>query len=328
MAGLLFLEIAENSEVTGIAVSHASLQVSDMDLAPKIQVSGKHIVIFGCGYVGSHFAGLALERGARVTALTRNPAVAERLGRVGVRTIIADLAEHTWHDSLPEGADFVLDCVGSGGTGLDGYRRSYVQGMSSILSWARGCGAVGTISFTSSTSVYPQGDGARVDEDSPSVGASERGQILLEAENALRESKGACRRWFVLRLTGIYGPARHSLLDQVRLGEVSGRGEQRLNLAHRDDVCAAIWATFEAPGTIANETLNVTGDFASKKIEIAGWLANRLGVPPPRFTGASGGGRAAITPDRTVANDKIRRVLGWRPQFPTFREGYENILSR
>jgi hypothetical protein len=35
-----------------------------------------------------------------------------------------------------------------------------------------------------------------------------------------------------------------------------------------------------------------------------------------------------VTPDRVIANEKLKATLGWRPQFATFREGYENLLSR
>jgi nucleoside-diphosphate-sugar epimerase len=72
----------------------------------------------------------------------------------------------------------------------------------------------------------------------------------------------------------------------------------------------------------------VADDGAARKDAIAGWLARRLGVPPPRFTGASAAGRRAVTPDRVIVNARIRRMLGWSPRYPSFRDGYETILSR
>jgi nucleoside-diphosphate-sugar epimerase len=38
--------------------------------------------------------------------------------------------------------------------------------------------------------------------------------------------------------------------------------------------------------------------------------------------------RSEVTPDRVIVNARAKAVLGWAPQFPTFREGYENLLSR
>jgi nucleoside-diphosphate-sugar epimerase len=131
----------------------------------------------------------------------------------------------------------------------------------------------------------------------------------------------------VLRLAGIYGPGRLHLVNQVRAGEVSGRGEHHLNLAHRDDIAAAVWACFVAPPEIKNEILNVADDGAARKADVVAWLAARLGKPVPRFTGVAAEGRAAVTPDRIVSSRKLKTLLDWRPRFPSFRAGYENMLS-
>lgn len=291
-------------------------------------ISGKRLVIFGCGYVGRELAREGLARGLRVTALTRNEAKALELRSTGVDVVVADLAADEWHSRIEGGAEFVVNCVSSGGAGLAGYRRSYVEGMDAILQWAGRRGGAGTLVYTSSTSVYPQDGGVRVEETAPTSTAPERGQILIAAEERLRADDEARARWFVLRLAGIYGPERHGLLDQVRRGEITGRGEHRLNSIYRDDICAAVWRALEAPVSIANEVFNVADDGAARKSDIAAWLATRLGLPEPRFTGESVTGRRPAAPDRVIANEKIKRVLGWRPGCPTFREGYEKILSR
>ena len=36
--------------------------------------------------------------------------------------------------------------------------------------------------------------------------------------------------------------------------------------------------------------------------------------------------RAFYAENRRVANEKARRVLGWRPSFPTYREGLAAVL--
>lgn len=287
---------------------------------------GKRLVIFGCGYVGAAVARAARAAGARVTALTRNEAKAIVLREEGIDTVVAELAGDAWHARIAGAPDFLLNCVSSGGAGLEGYRRSYVDGMASIVRWAETRGRAGTAVYTSSTSVYPQGHGETVTEESSHAGISERGAILLEAERLLRGS-AACERWFILRLAGIYGPTRTSLVAQVRTGAVSGLAQHRLNLAHRDDIAAAILACFTAPARIGSGVFNVADDAPARKCDVAAWLAERLGVPPPAFTGEPIGGRRAVTPDRVIANARIKAVLGWRPRFPDFRAGYENVLS-
>ncbi len=293
-------------------------------VAPEI-FKGKHLVIFGAGYVGAEVARQAAARGLRVTALTRNAEKAGTLRALGVTTVVADLAGDDWHKhpALAGGADFALNCVSSGG-GAHGYRRSYVEGMRSVLAWAKRA-PVGTMVYTSSTSVYPQDGGVRVDEAAPTDGVGENGKILLEAEALLRAWS---ERGFVLRLAGIYGPQRHHLLDQLREGSgvVAGRGDHRLNLIHRDDIAGAVWAALAVPASEVGGVFNVADDGAARKAEVVNWLAARLGVPEPVFNGVPATGRRAVTPDRVIANDKIKRVLGWRPRYPTFRDGYGDLL--
>lgn len=290
--------------------------------------SGKHLVVFGCGYVGSEVARQALARGVAVTALTRNAAKAEALRVSGCTVVTSDLASSEWHGQIAQPADLVLNCVSSGGGGVEGYRRSYVEGMASILAWSRSAAPAATIVYTSSTSVYPQGGGARIEEDSPTIGVGERPGLLLEAESLLRHGTSGAARWFILRLAGIYGPGRHHLLEQVKSGQVAGRGDYRLNVIHREDIAAGVWAAFGAPPEVRNEVINLADDGAAPKAEIVAWLAGRLGLPVPPFTGEPAAGRREVTPDRVIVNRKAKALLGWRPLFPTFREGYEKIVSR
>lgn len=290
-------------------------------------LAGRHLVIFGCGYVGAAVARWAATAGLHVTALTRNAASAVLLREIGVEAVVADLAGHTWHAEVRAAPEFAVNCVSSGGGGTEAYRHSYLQGTESIAAWVAGHGAVGTFLYTSSTSVYPQGDGLLVDEQMPVTAATDRAQVLIDTEDRVKSSARGWGRWFILRLAGIYGPGRHQLLDQVRSGEVAGSGEHHLNVIHRDDIVSAIAACLTAPTALANEVFNVADDGQARKSEITAWLACELGLPPPRFSGLPSGGRRAVTPDRVIANRKVKSMLGWQPRYPTFREGYAKLLS-
>ena len=272
-------------------------------------LANKRLAIPGCGYVGTAVARAARAAGMHVEALTRNAARARELAPLGVATVVDDLAGDAWHGRLQPGADFVVDCVGAGGGGLDSCRHSYVAGMRSLLAWAR-LSPAGTIIFTSSTSVYPQGGGAVVAEDAATDGAGPTGLILIEAEALLRAASDARRRWFVLRPAGIYGPGRHHLLDQVRAAapEIAGEGGHHLNLVHRDDVGAAVLALCAAPAA-ADEVFNVADDAPAPKAEVVRWLAERTGRPVPRFAGGAASRRHgfAAPPDRIISNAKLTR---------------------
>jgi nucleoside-diphosphate-sugar epimerase len=137
-----------------------------------------------------------------------------------------------------------------------------------------------------------------------------------------------------LRLAGIYGPGRTHLVEQVRSGEVAGRPEMHLNLIYRDDIVAGLWAAFgeavrreRAAGASGAKTFNMADEGEATKGEVVAWLAERLGLAMPRFTGQPAGGRRAVTPDRIVDASRARVELGWRAAKRTFREGYEDVLA-
>lgn len=298
-----------------------------------VSLQGKRLVIFGCGYVGSALARAAVAAGARVEALTRNPDKAVTLCALGLtKVVVGELSSADWHAQLAGGADFVVNCVSAGGGGTEGYRQSYVAGQQSILAWAAAAGIpVGTYVYTSSTSVYSQDGGVLVDENSQADGATPNGAIIRESEIILQNvSAAAVRRWFVLRLAGIYGPGRHHLLDQLNAGAavMNGSADHHLNLAHRDDIVAAILACLVAPVEVANEIFNVADQNPAQRGEVVHWLAERLMRPVPAFDGSAGVRRGGVPmADRRISSAKIQQVLGWRPQFPDYRSGYDSILG-
>jgi nucleoside-diphosphate-sugar epimerase len=295
---------------------------------------GKHLVVFGAGYVGGALVREALAAGLRVTALTRNAATAAELRAAGAGVVVGELSSEAWWPELAAGGvDLVAVTVAAGGGGVEGYRRSYVDGLRSVTGWVRGAAAGGRVPplvYTSSTSVYPQDGGVRVTEADAAGGEAETTRALIESEGVAAAWPGAAT---VLRLAGIYGPGRTHLVEQVRSGEVAGKPEMHLNLVYRDDIVAGIWAAFaSASGRPAGsgggaKIFNLADEGEATKGEVAGWLAERLGVAMPRFTGQPAGGRRAVTPDRIVDASRARAELGWRAVKRTFREGYAEVLG-
>jgi nucleoside-diphosphate-sugar epimerase len=294
-------------------------------------LADKRLVIFGCGYVGTALAHVALQAGAKVEALTRNPEKAAALRAAGLINVVeSDLATNEWHGKLSGAPDFVVNTVSSGGP--DQYRQSYVDGMKSILAWAAAApGPIGTMVYTSSTSVYPQGGGAVVDESAEAPGSTPNGAIIRESEILLTGAPMTiCARAFVLRLAGIYGPGRHHLLNQLRTGvaTLNGSGEHRLNLVHRDDIVGAIMGCLQAPASVGSSILNVADLAPAHRADVVRWLAAQLNIPAPGFDGSATARRAgAPMPDRIISSAKIQRELGWQPKYPDYRAGFGQILA-
>ena len=284
----------------------------------------KSITIFGCGYLGQVLAGHCLGEGWRVSALTRNPETAEALRQKGVAHVVnAKLEGSDWHGQLDPTQDFVVNCVGAASRTLDGYRESYVNGQDSVRRWL-GAGKVGTMLFTSSISVYPQGGGVLVDETSPTHGASERAQLLLEAEDKCLSPSPSLGRSFVLRLAGIYGPGRHLLIEKLKNGQtIGGNSARTLNLIHVEDAARAVLCCLNSGAENRGGTYNVSDGSHFSRGEIISWLASKLGLPATRFEENDTDG----TPDRKVSSELIGKKLKWSPLYNSFVKGYESILS-
>ncbi|MEM1222963.1 MAG: NAD-dependent epimerase/dehydratase family protein [Verrucomicrobiota bacterium] len=293
----------------------------------------KSVMIFGCGYVGSALAERLIVDGVRVGALTRNQETARSLRNKGLaQVVVEDVDSDRWHTILDD-YSAVVNCVSSAGGGLAGYRKSYFEGQQSILNWA----ATQDLShyiYTSSTSVYPQDGGVLIDESAETTDAPETGQVLLESEKLIEAAASLFKSWFVLRLAGIYGPGRHFLLDQLKEGEgvIPGRGDYTLNLIHLSDIVAVITAALSSNAASLSGIYNVADDSPTFKRNVIAWLAAESGMPVPQFdpnivSSRLRRRRGGRMPDRKIDNSKVKAALNWKPQFKSYREGYEGLLA-
>lgn len=288
-------------------------------------------MIFGCGYVGTALADTLIKRGIRVGALTRNGERAAELREMGLaEVVVADLDRASWMDQLSEDYASVVNCVSSAGGGLDGYRKSYVEGQERILEWAARQ-SIRSYIYTSSSSVYAQDDGARVEEAADTSGAPPTGQVLLESERLVERHARLFDSWYVLRLSGIYGPGRHFLLKQLRKGDglIPGRGDYHMNMIHLEDIVSALLLALS--GAAPSGVYNICDDKPATKETVLNYLAGQLDLPVPKFDPDNipprlkrRGGRM---PDRLISNAKAKAKLGWAPFYPTYKEGYASLLE-
>lgn len=287
----------------------------------------KKLIIFGCGYLGTELAKKAIEQGWEVSALTRNKEAAEALRSLGLKKIVVGLLQDTkWHKELEPRAHAVVNCVSAANSGLDGYRLSYVEGQKSIIQWAER-GEVHNYVYTSSTGVYPQGGGVDVNEEASIENVKPKGLILLQAEDLVRRST-CFKRWFILRLSGIYGPGRHYLLDQLRRGDriISGDPGLILNNIYRGDAVSAILTAINAPGVVGNRLYNLSsGEKITKKM-LVDYLMSLLSIETLGWEPTMGG--KAVMPSRYIVSQKIREELVWFPYYQDIRACYKDILLK
>jgi nucleoside-diphosphate-sugar epimerase len=279
------------------------------------------ILIAGCGYVGTQL-GLELARaGKSVWGLRRS---AERLP-TAIAPLAADLLDiEGLTRVLPVGVDAVVYASSASGFDAASYRAAYVDGLRNLLQGLARCGAAPKrLIFVSSTGVYGQSSGEWVDEDSETHPSRPTGQILLEAERLALDSPYPA---VVVRFSGIYGPGRTRMIEQLRDGRARLRGglPQYTNRIHRDD-CAHVLGHLLAlprpqPIYIGSD------DDPAPRDEVVSWIAEQLGQPTPPVEPDSTDGLRISGQNKRCSNQRLRDS-GCSLRYPSYRDGYATLLT-
>jgi nucleoside-diphosphate-sugar epimerase len=277
------------------------------------------LLLAGCGDIGSRLACQMLTAGWRVYGLRRD---ISRLP-LGVLPVVGDLHQPGCPPAWPSAElDYLVYCVAASEGGEAGYRAAYVDGLRHVLGWLAQAGQrPKRVLFVSSTSVYGQRDGEWIDETSATEPEGFSGRIMLEAEQLLL---GSGLPASVLRLSGIYGPGREFLLNQVRQGyRVINSPPLYGNRIHADDAAGLLAFLLQAAarGVALDDCYIGVDDAPAPLHEVVTWLREYLGVTQwaeESSVRRSGSKRCSNTRART---------LGWAPQYPSYREGYAALLA-
>ena len=239
----------------------------------------------------------------------------------GITPLIGDLTDVAYLDRVfREDFDVVVATLTPDSATEKGYQKAYVDSSAAL------CLAINNanhkpklVIWVSSTSVYGQSSGSWVDEDAPANSATFSGRALLQAEQHIFALPCSA---VVIRFSGIYGPGRTRMLDQVLAGV--GRPdqpEQWSNRIHSED-CAGVIAHLirmheqQVPLSklyLATDCQPVT------QHELRNWLAARLNVS---LVEEHANPRSA----RRCSNKKLLDS-GYKFTFPTYREGYLALIE-
>ena len=287
------------------------------------------VLIVGCGYVGLPLGAELVKQGHEVFGVRRSMGAEADFKAAGITPLTADITKAEQLAQLPDGYDWVVNCVSASGGGAAEYREVYLQGTRNLIEWL-GAAPPKKFVYTSSTSVYGQDDGSLVKESSSTEPAVETGKILVETEQVLLAA--ARERKFpavILRLAGIYGPDRGFWFKQYLSNEarIEGNGSRILNMIHRDDVVGVIIAVLKSgrPG----EVYNAVDDEPVSQLGFFQWLSGPLGkeLPPAAPEDAEGVCKRGVT-NKKVSNRRLKMELGYQFKYPTFRQGYTAELIR
>jgi nucleoside-diphosphate-sugar epimerase len=269
---------------------------------------------FGLGYSARRIARLpAIEASGTV----RSAEAAEALRGEAIEAFVFDGAQPGLAAALAQ-AQAILISAPPGPSG-DPVHRAFAREISAAPELKR-------ILYLSTIGVYGDWRGAWIDEASETRTTTPRGRWRLAAEaewRALGAERGVPVD--ILRLAGIYGPGRNALA-KLREGDARRivKPNQVFNRVHVDDVAEVVRLLLAAdrPGGV----WNLADEEPAPPQDVIAFAAELLGLEPPAeepFEGAamSEMSRSFYEDNRRVRIDKLKRQLGFRPLYPTYREG-------
>jgi nucleoside-diphosphate-sugar epimerase len=255
------------------------------------------VLILGCGYTGIRVARRLLAAGHRVIATTRN---ATRLQGLGVDVVEYDVRGRL-AIRIPEGVR-VLHSI------------PVVDGPDPTPRLLQALGsAPSRLVYLSTTGVY--GNARDVDETTPARPSTPRTHRRAAAEEALARAPWPT---LILRPAAIYGPFRgvHASLREGKFPLVDG-GRRYTSRIHVDDLAAhaeaALFSRLTGAYPVADEE-------PCTSLEIATFCARLLGLPLPDSVPSNQASETRRA-DRRVDGSAIRRLLGVKLRYPTYRVG-------
>lgn len=281
------------------------------------------LFVFGLGYAARRIVmGLP---GASVSGATREAAAAAAWRSEGVAAFaLDDPAAAAQLVSALRAAEILLVSAPPGEAGDPALAR-FADAIGAAPRLER-------IVYLSSVGVYGDHAGGWVEEASACAPSSRRSRWRLEAEQAWSAFSAAHGVALdVLRLAGIYGPGRNAL-EKLRRGEARRivKPGQAFNRIHVDDLAAVAVRLIAAGGPGA--VWNVADEEPAPPQDVIAFAAALLGLPPPPQEDFAA---AALSPmaqsfyadNRRVSVDRLRRELGYRWLYPSYREGLRALAA-
>ena len=287
------------------------------------QATPSHLLVFGGGWLGVAAAREAVRRGGSATLTSRDPARRQALAAEGFSAI--DPADAEALDRAVLETPAILVTAPPEADGCPGLKALVpaITGANAFPDW---------IGYVSSTAVFGDRAGGWAFEDDALNAASLEGARRVRAERDwLDAGRGMGLTVQIFRLPALYGPGR-SPLDRLRDGtaRIVRKPGQVFNRVHVDDAVSGLFASMARPRPGAAYTL-CDDEPAPADVVMEG-AARRLGLPvPPEVDlddpSVSDAMRRFYNDSKRLSNARAKAELGWRPRYPTWREGLEAMIG-
>jgi len=281
-----------------------------------VELDQETLLILGCGDIGLRLA--KVMSGISVVGVRRQ--LIEH-SAANLRMIQADLAQEESMDLILQQTqpDLILVTMTPNERSDQGYKKAYVQTCKRLIERISKINKKPRlILFVSSTSIYAQDNGNWVDESSLTDPQHFSGQRLREAENILRDANlPIC----IVRFSGIYGPGRERLIQQVKSGQLSA-SKSWTNRIHADDCARVLAHLINKQRTSGIEDLYLASDNCPAILsEVHLWLAEKMAIK--NYTVADVINERG---NKRVSNKRLIET-GFSFLYASYKEGYGALLD-
>ena len=185
-----------------------------------------------------------------------------------------------------------------------------------------------SVTYLSTTGVYGDLQGGWAMEWTPPAPQSARAERRVRAEQLWLN---AYPRLKTVRLPGIYGPGR-SAFERLKNGTARRivKPGQVFSRCHVDDIARGVFALIKAG---ENGVFHLCDEEAAPPQDVIMFAADVLGISaPPEIAFADADlspmARSFYGECKRVSNAKVKAATGWRPLYPTYREGLRSIFDQ
>lgn len=281
-----------------------------------------NLLVFGFGFTGQALARRLMAEGWDVWAAVRSTGSADTARAMGVTPIDAEDREALVAAPAMNAILVTAPPDEHGCPGLNSLVPALAQA-GAFPDW---------IGYLSTTGVYGDREGGWVFEQSALRARSPEAARRVAAERDwLEVGRGMGLTVQIFRLPGIYGPGR-STFDRLREGRVRNivKPGQVFSRIHVEDIAAGLAASIARPH--AGRAYNLCDDDPAPPHELNAFAAGLMGEAPSPVVAFDEdalppAARRFWSENKRVSNARAKAELGWRPRYPTYREGLAAIYA-